>query len=690
MVMKRGISAIVATVLIILITIAGITIFWAAILPLIHSSLDFGEMDARLDVVTSQGYTIYDSNSKLFVVQVRRNSGEEVKMAYLRITLSFNGTSYSETKDAPLPNQARTYVFNITNYVESYGPPTSVSVSPIFIKGNSAKEGVVTSEKDIPPGTLSPLPGDIDQNFGDGVCRVSQTLACGNNTGICRTGIKTCLEGNLWGECVGGTGPATEICDGDKDQDCNGMIDNGCACTNGVTQSCGVGACVGTVLCTAGVWGSCNGASPGSETCNNIDDDCDGNKDEGLSQVCGNNTGTCRAGTKNCTAGVWATTCTGTYVGPIAEICNDGLDNNCDGLVDNNCGCTLGTTQPCGNNTGVCRAGTQTCNSSGVFGVCTGTYVGPSAEVCTDTLDNNCNGLVDCLDGPSCNGATQSCGNNTGRCRVGTRTCSAGAWGSCSGAYVGPIAEICNNGQVDDDCDGMGDCNDNSCFGNPACLLLGNGLVAWWNMDSLGTNGLPSDYFGRYNTSGVTSPEVALLPTIVTGGPSGNYLKFSGAQCLLVNGAEGVTSPFNFYDKDFALSVWVYNYTGGSIIVRSESNSVPYNLGIGGGKPYSNVYIPSTHYTIYSDVLVNGTFWSHIVFSLNRAAGMGSFYVNNVPAGSLAIPSPTSNSNRVRIGCRGSGAPAGVDTFGSGMMDDLRVYNRSLSAAEVQILYNRG
>jgi hypothetical protein len=79
---------------------------------------------------------------------------------------------------------------------------------------------------------------------------------------------------------------ATELCNV-VDDDCDGAVDEGCECTTGTTRPCGaaVGACVAGVqrcLGTPGFWESaCAGATtPTLETCNDVDDDCDGTTDE--------------------------------------------------------------------------------------------------------------------------------------------------------------------------------------------------------------------------------------------------------------------------------------------------------------------------------------------------------------------------------------------------------------------------
>ena len=59
---------------------------------------------------------------------------------------------------------------------------------------------------------------------------------------------------------------------------------------------------------------------------------------------CGASVGVCHAGTQSrmCTATcLWSawSACGGSYVGPKPEVCGDGLDNDCDGKVDQGCAC---------------------------------------------------------------------------------------------------------------------------------------------------------------------------------------------------------------------------------------------------------------------------------------------------------------------------------------------------------------
>jgi hypothetical protein len=135
-------------------------------------------------------------------------------------------------------------------------------------------------------------------------CVPNTTRACSlgpratAGVGACRRGVQRCIgSGELgrWSEtCEGAVAPSAERCDNMIDDDCDGMTDEDCGCMVGSTMSCysgavgtmGVGACrAGTRTCMAGTpatYGACVGeVLPRAEVCgNSVDDDCDGMTDE--------------------------------------------------------------------------------------------------------------------------------------------------------------------------------------------------------------------------------------------------------------------------------------------------------------------------------------------------------------------------------------------------------------------------
>ncbi len=345
--------------------------------------------------------------------------------------------------------------------------------------------------------------GDAAFNPGasEGDCSDPNDYNCDGSVGY------SDVDGDGWAACEdcddadAAVNPdASELCNG-VDDDCDGVVDEDDAIDASTWYADGDADGYGDAGSTATACSEPSGYSdddsdcddadaavhPGAaEACNEIDDDCDGSVDEGVTDTFyadadGDGFGDAASSAEACEAPSGhvedATDCDDSEaaVNPEADELCDGVDNDCDGSVDEASAVDAGTWYNDRDEDGYGDATSATIACEAPSGYVADSSdcddfdddVNPEADELCDGADNDCDGTVD--EDDAVDAATWysdadgdgygDAGSTVSACDQPSGTVSDSSDCDDGDAAVNPAAtEICD--EIDDDCDGLVDDDD--------------------------------------------------------------------------------------------------------------------------------------------------------------------------------------------------------------------------------------
>lgn len=208
-------------------------------------------------------------------------------------------------------------------------------------------------------------------------------------------------------------------------------------------------------------------------------------------------------------------------------------------------------------------------------------------------------------------------------------------------------------------------------------------LKGYWSFNGKDISGTTA-----YDRSGVGNNGTLTNGPAVTPGKIGQALEFDGSNDRVAIASSG--SALNLTSA-LTYSAWIYPQTfgGGSlgrIIDKNVGNSGVFlvdnsNITSGLGFGYNGGGLVSSN---NNAITLNK--WQHVVVTYN--SGTVAFYVDGtLNIGGLSAGGLASDTGAFAIGERSNGA---ADRGFDGYIDEVRVYNRALTASEISALYNAG
>lgn len=210
---------------------------------------------------------------------------------------------------------------------------------------------------------------------------------------------------------------------------------------------------------------------------------------------------------------------------------------------------------------------------------------------------------------------------------------------------------------------------------------LTSGLVGYWTFNGKDTTAsITRDVSGseKHATFTNTPP-----PTI---GKVGQAFSFNGANQSIDAGDVGGLST------NFSVSAWIYKNTAFStaanwtMLGKRNNNNFGWQFDVGTtGKLIWRTFSGGSQFGVTGNAIITTGEWHHVVAVHQN--GNVLLYLDGVLDQSVAITNPAVDTTAFRMGYIGIGSGG---SWWEGKLDEVRIYNRQLSAAEVKQLYLMG
>ena len=209
-----------------------------------------------------------------------------------------------------------------------------------------------------------------------------------------------------------------------------------------------------------------------------------------------------------------------------------------------------------------------------------------------------------------------------------------------------------------------------------------NGLVGWWKL-----NGDTNSATGVYNGTAVNA-----APTTGQNGLPNNAYSFNGTNAYI-----SIPAGFSDFSGGMTISVWAQ---------PTASNNFARFIDFGNGQHDNNILFTRVGTTANIELdVVNGTNASYLtsITSTTNPIVNSQWKLYTVTIGASGTATLYANGVSIKTGS-GASLPLNVtrssnyigrsnwasDAYYAGALDDLRIYNRALSASEVSQLFNGG